>query len=242
VGTTTINFSTDDPFNAAHRAAWHLNALEAYDLVCTPRRANIDELSELGCRRVAYIQFAYDPELFFPQTAHDGAAGLADYANAVVFVGGADPDRVTFFSDFIGSGVPVVLHGGYWARYGRLRAWNRGLADPIRLRSLTAAAGVNICLVRRANRDDHVMRSFEIPAVGGFMIAEDTAGHRDIFGEEGQCVLYFKTAQEAAEKSYWALNHPEERRRMAIAAHELVIHGGHTYQDRLLAMLSAIPS
>ena len=103
-----------------------------------------------------------------------------------------------------------------------------------------ARTAVNICLVRRANRDGHVMRSFEIPAVGGFMLTEDTEEHRAFFGPEGQCVLYFKTPKEAAEKSHWAIANATERQRMAAAAHAKITRGGHTYTHRLQTMLAAI--
>ena len=86
------------------------------------------------------------------------------------------------------------------------------------------------------------MRSFEIPAIGGFMLAEDTQEHREILGPEGQCVLYFTSPAEAIEKARWALKNPVERRRMARAAHERIITGHNTYKDRLEQMLAAAKS
>lgn len=238
--TTTVNLSTDDPFNSAHRANWYLGALPNYDLVCTTRRSNIGELGALGCKRVVYTRFGYDPDLFFPEALDGKLPDLIDHARAVVFVGGADADRARFCRDVVKSGVPLVLYGGYWSSYRDLRPLSRGHADPAKLRRVTAAAGVNLCLVRRANRDDHVMRTFEIPACGGFMLAEDTVEHRSIFGKEGHCVLYFETAHDAAVKSRWALAHPDERRRMASAARNLVLRSHNTYEDRLFEILSLI--
>jgi spore maturation protein CgeB len=86
------------------------------------------------------------------------------------------------------------------------------------------------------------MRSFEIPACGGFMIAEDTAEHREIFGPEGECVLYFANAEEAAHKTRQALADPAARRRMALAAHRRITRGANTYRDRLKQMLEALPA
>ena len=84
------------------------------------------------------------------------------------------------------------------------------------------------------------MRSFEIPAIGGFMLAEDTQDHRGLFGPEGQCVLYFASPAEAIEKVSWALENPVERQRMAKAAHERIVKGNNTYRDRLEQMLAAV--
>ena len=81
---------------------------------------------------------------------------------------------------------PVALVGGYWERYPAFRAQALGIKPPEIIRALTASAKVNFCLVRRANRDGHVMRSFEIAATGGCMVAEDTVKHREIFGRKAR--------------------------------------------------------
>src|SRR5690606_33955463 len=96
---------------------------------------------------------------------------------------------------------------------------------------------VALCLVRRANRDGHVMRSFEIPAIGACMLTEDTQEHREIFGEEGNAVVYFRSCDEMIEKLDWLLNHVSERQRLAKTAHELIVNGHHAYKDRLVSML-----
>jgi spore maturation protein CgeB len=234
-GVRTINYSTDDPWNPAHRAQWHLDALPEYDTVFTPRRANLRDFERLGCRKVRYLPFGYDDELFAAREPRQTRSGPD-----ALFVGGADADRVDFIRRFRCVGLHPTLVGAYWNRYPEFAGLAAGLKNPDELAAMTAAAKVNLCLVRRANRDGHVMRSFEIPAVGGFVLAEDTAEHRDLFGEEGTRVLYFRSPEEAGEKTKWALDHPGERQRMARAAYELVTSGPHTYKARLTSILSDV--
>jgi spore maturation protein CgeB len=81
------------------------------------------------------------------------------------------------------------------------------------------------------------MRTFEVPAIGACMLTEDTQEHREIFGEEGQAVVYFRSKSEMVEKLRWLLGHDHERERLASAAHELITNGRNTYKDRLLQML-----
>ena len=235
-GVSCLAFSTDDPWNPAHRADWYLRSLVHYDHVFTPRRSNMEDFKSLGCRMVRYLPFGYDPLLFPPA----GIGAEDDAAPEVLFVGGADADRLQFFKGFIEAGGQPKLAGGYWGRHPSTRSLALGLTSPAELCRLTARAAVNLCLVRRANRDGHVMRSFEIPAVGGFLLAEDTAEHRAIFGEEGAAALYFANPSEAAEKASWALANPAERAAMARAAHRLITSGRHTYKDRLSAMLGPV--
>jgi spore maturation protein CgeB len=233
LGIVCVNYSTDDPWNSAMRSNWHLRALPSYDLVFSPRRSNLDDFRRLGCAKVHYLSFGYDESLF-ASAAYSGEL----HAHDVLFVGGADPDRVAFMTEFMRRGPPVAVAGGYWERYPVFRAHALGIKPPETIRALTAAAKVNLCLVRRANRDGHVMRSFEIAAVGGCMVAEDTAEHREIFGPEGEAVVYFRNAKEAAERALALLCNLSERKRLAAGLHRRIVGGAHTYTDRLVTMLN----
>ena len=232
-GTTCMAFCSDDPFNKTQRADWHLAALPAYHIVFTPRRANIADLRALGCADVRYLPFGYDEALFSPCIAESATQDLD-----VLFVGGADQDRVEFMREFVRSGLRVGLIGGYWDRFAETRAYALGFKTPKELCTLSAAAKVNLCLVRKANRDGHVMRSFEIAAVGGCMLAEDTDEHREIFGPEGETVFYFRNAAEAANKASWLIGNAEERSRMKQAVRKRAGGAENTYRARLAAMLA----
>src|SRR5581483_3181586 len=76
---------------SALRARWFLKALPEYDVVFSTRRANLDDLRRLGCRDVRYLPFGYD-EFLFPADNEPAT----DLAPEVLFVGGADRDRVGF--------------------------------------------------------------------------------------------------------------------------------------------------
>jgi spore maturation protein CgeB len=181
---------------------------------------------------VHYLSFGYDESLFASWTCPGDSQ-----AHDVLFVGGADPDRVAFMTEFMRHGPPVAVVGGYWERYPAFRSYALGIKPPEIIRALTAAAKVNLCLVRRANRDGHVMRSFEIAAAGGCMLAEDTDEHRDIFGPEGEATVYFRNAKEATECARVLLCNPSERKRLAAALHRRIVGGAHTYADRLATIL-----
>ncbi|MGA2590651.1 MAG: glycosyltransferase [Bryobacteraceae bacterium] len=235
MGINRLNYLTDDPWNPAFRAGWFFEALPMYDTVFSARRANMVDLERLGCRDVRYLPFGFDPKLCYPQPADAGESSrlAADF----LFVGGADRDRVPFIAALAVAGFSIALYGDLWERFPETRPHYRGYADPQTLRKATAAAKIALCLVRRANRDGHVMRSFEIPAIGACMLVEDTEEHREIFGTDGESVVYFRSIPEMIEKARWLLDRPAERQRLAAAAHARVVAGRHTYQDRLAAML-----
>ena len=130
---------------------------------------------------------------------------------------------------------PVLLAGAYWDR--AFRAYALAIKPPEIVRALTAAAKVNLCLVRRANRDGHVMRSIEIAAIGGCMLAQDTDEHRDIFGPEAETVIYFGDAKEAAQRACALLCDSSERKRLSVCLQRRIAGGAHTYAHRLRTML-----
>lgn len=229
-GARVVNYSTDDPFNPAHRAQWFLRVLPKYDAVYTPRRANRDDLVRVGCQTVHYLPFAYAPD------QHSRETGAANHSADVVFVGGADAERVELVSPLIDAGISMALYGGYWERYEATRAAYRGFAGADSIRRITASAKVCLILVRRANRDGHVMRSFEAAACGACLLVEDTAEHREIFADT---VTYFTTPDDMVTQARALLNDPERRRRSAEASHQRVaIEGRNTYADRLQQILA----
>jgi spore maturation protein CgeB len=239
LGVTRINFLTDDPWNPRLSSRWFLDALRHYDHVFTPRRANVVDLVRHGRGSVSHLPFGYDPELCFPDLPST-AEELSRLSADVVFVGGADPERVPFIAAMIRDGFDVALYGGYWGRYRQTRRRSRGHADLATVRKATSTAKVALCLVRRANRDGHVMRSLEIAAMGACMLVEDTPEHRDLFGPPGRTVTYFASIPELLTELRRLVNDAEERRRLAAAVRKHILEGRHTYDDRLRAMLAAV--
>lgn len=235
LGVCIVNYSTDDPWNPGSRSHWHMQALPFYDIVFTTRRVNIKELQQLGCADVRYLPFGFDETLLASRSDTQDLP-----ANEVLFVGGADDDRVSFISQFVASGTPITLVGGYWDSYPSMRPYSLGCKQPAFVGALTVAAKVNLCLVRHANRDGHVMRSFEIAALGGCMLAEDTAEHREIFGQDGECVVYFQSAADAAKRAKALLSAPTERSRLMTAIRDNILNGKHSYTDRFATMVNAV--
>jgi spore maturation protein CgeB len=232
IGATVINYSTDDPWNSTLRARWFLTAIPSYDVIFTPRRANLDDFRRSGVRAVHYLPFAYDPQVHRPW-ADDGSSAVP---SDVLFVGGCDRDRLPLIGALIDAGLNLALFGGYWNRHSKTRPFWRGLADQDTIRLASSSARVSLCLVRRANRDGNVMRSFEAAAIGGCILAEDTPDHRELFGPEDVAARYFRTPSELVQQAKILASDDEARRRLSSRLRDRMACGGHTYADRLAAM------
>ena len=229
-------YLTDDPWSRSHRSKWFLQALSGYDHVFTTRRANIGDLQALGIRRVSYLPFGWDPALF-PERKYSENE-LQHYRTDIVFAGGGDANRVPYVSALARAGFRVALYGTYWDRFAETRALTLGQLPISELPKAIAGARIALCLVRRANRDGHCMRTFEVPAAGGCMLTEDTEEHREILGPDGECVLYFHQIDDMIIKARWLLENEVERARLAAAARTRIRTDSNTYKHRLLRILA----
>lgn len=239
LGARRVNYLTDDPWSGGGRPQWFIDTLPAYDHVFTPRRANLGDLAAAGAL-ATYVPFAYSPNVHFREAP--AGAERAQFDADVVFAGGADADRIAIAAALIDAGFRVALYGGYWDRDPRTRAHARGFLDAAGVRKAIHAARVSLCLVRRANRDGNSMRTFEVPAMGGCVLAEATDDHRELFGAEDDAVAYFRTPAEAIEKTRALVGNAQRRQKLSDRVFEIVTGGRHTYADRLGVMLStAIP-
>ncbi len=99
---------------------------------------------------------------------------------------------------------------------------------------------VSLLLVRRANRDGSAMRSFEITACGACCVAEDTDEHREMFGPDGEAVLYFRTPEQLVRRVKEAFGNPDLRVRLRRNAHRAITGKPNTYTDRLKTMLQRL--
>ena len=232
-GVRKINYSTDDPWNPAHRAGWFLRALPEYDRVFSTRRANLGEFSALGVR-ASHLPFGYDPGLYFPD---DGGLmpDIRRSEEAKVFLaGGGDVDRYPLVKALKEAGIGLSLWGGYWEKAGLPSG---GFLDATGIRREATRCMVSLILVRRANRDGSAMRSFEIPACGACCVAEDTEEHREIFGLDGEAVLYFRTPEELVRRVKEVFGNPELRAKLRANAHRAITGKPNTYVDRLKTIL-----
>lgn len=235
-GARLANFSTDDPWNPGQRARWFLHALPSWDHVFTPRRANLADFEAAGCRAVHRLAFGYDDALLVERAPTSVPARRW----SVLFVGGGDEDRRDFFADFRRLVPETLLVGSYWERWAETRDLAIGGRAPEEVVWLTRRAPVNLIVVRRANRDQHVMRSFEAAAAGGCLVVEDTTDHREIFGGDGEAVRYFRTPEDAARICRALVDDVDERERLAASVRRRVEAGRHTYRDRLREMIRVV--
>jgi len=89
-------------------------------------------------------------------------------------------------------------------------------------------------LVRAEHGCAHSMKTFEIPACGGFMLTNWTEEQARFFEDRKGCV-FFNSVDEMLDKADYYLSHDKERERVRLAGMAAV--APHTYVRRALTIL-----
>ena len=239
-GATLVNWATDDPFNRADNSRELVKSIPLYDLYVCTKKDIMSDVRRAGCANVEYVRFGYKPEVHFPEApATDEERDR--FACDVMFVGGRDAHRVKYFETLVRAmpDVKLLLYGAYWERDRALRPYARGFAVARDYRLAVGGAKIAVNLVRRANRDDHVMRTFEIPACGAFMLTERSSTHEELFREDHEAA-FFGSPNEFVAKVSSYLGRDQDRAGVAAAGHRKITQGRHTYGDRLAEIIDLV--
>lgn len=247
-----VLYCNDDMVNPANRTCTVAELIKAVDCITTTKSFNVDELVHAGARRVVYLPNAFDPKIHFPTKLAPEERGA--FAGDIAFIGTFRRERADDLGRVADAAVDAVLNvwGGGWHKMSRpsywlrRRSWAR-LRRRIRGRELWGeemgkalqANKIALGLLHRANRDLHTSRSFEIPACGGFMLAERTAEHQEYFAEDREAV-YFDTFDELMDKIRYYLRHEAARTRIAADGYRRCLHSGYRYVDRARELLGRL--
>lgn len=239
-------YSEDDMALVHNRTLAWARGLGHYDCVFTTKARNLaaDELPALGARRAVAVDKAFDPSTHFP-------IGLDDNERRVLgadtgFIGTYERERGDALLRLALEEFAVRVWGYGWDAmhdaHPNLRLERRPVVnrpDDLRFTKAVCATKINLGFLRRLNRDTHTDRSVEIPACGGFLLAERTEDHLRLF-REGEEAEFFATPEEMVSKARKYLADETARRRIAAAGRERCIRSGYSHRDRMRFMLDAL--
>lgn len=195
-------------------------------------------LKEKGAKKVLLSEFGYDPILHRP--LHLTPEDQRRYQAEAIFVGHREPATERMIVALRGAGIPVKVWGPGWWKGQTLQ--DRYEIQPIygeEYVKALAGAKIGLCFLSKWNHNQSASRTFEIPAIGSFLMAERTADHLSYF-EEGKEAEFFSSPEELVDKARYYLAHEDEREAIARAGHERCITSGYTQQDRMREILEAI--
>lgn len=230
-------YSPDDMMISGNQTRSYRACLPLYDLHVTTKSYNVAELKEFGAKDVFFVNKAYDPHTHRPLvlTREEQLKWQAD----VGFIGGFEQERYKMMYQLAQLGIPVTVRGPGWepyiGRHPNLAVQPGWVLGDDYARSICATK-INLGFLRKIARDLQTARSIEIPACGGFMLAERTVEHLALF-VEGQEAEFFGNVDELVQKVKFYLSHDAEREHIAFAGHKRCVNSGYSNHARLTTIL-----
>ena len=238
-GIKLVNYNPDNPFIFSGSGSGNKNitrSIGLYDLHFTYSLDIQKQLEEHGWGPTALLPFGFE----LSQEEYDAAAAQEEIVR-VCFLGNPDELRADFVADLASRGILLDVYGGNWEKW----------VDHPGIRTFPPTYGldmwktlrryrVQLNLMRIHNLNSHNMRSFEVPAVGGIMLAPDTPEHR-LFFENGKEAWLYRTVTECAAmaKKLMELS-PEDAGKIREQARRRSLSSGYSYENRALQALSMI--
>jgi spore maturation protein CgeB len=239
-------YSEDDMFMRHNRSRAFERALPHYDLVFTTKNRNSqpEELPAMGARRVVFVDKAFDPEQHFPiDISEDERSSLG---GDIGFVGTYERERGEAMLFLAEHGLKVRIWGNGWEafpnKHENLFVEGRAVINSVDDLSYTKAiraTKINLGFLRKLNRDEQTDRSVEIPACGGFMLAERSADHLRLF-DEGKEAEFFESRDELLNKARHYLEDDDKREKIATAGRNRCVEGDYTHLNRVRFMMSQV--
>lgn len=236
-----VGFIMDDPFSEyVHGWKRFRKAVRWYDVHFVIRDQNIDELKEIGARRVIRYHKGFDPNTHRPVELPAGHP-----RREVLFAGHREDKREADLAHLLDNQIHLTVTGQYdWRRDGRhweqIRPWfieKQFQGDEYA--QLLCSAQIALCFYSQWNRDKENSRMYEIPACGVFMLAERNVENIELF-VEGKEAEFFSDQNELLDKIRHYLAHPQQRLDVAEAGYRRCRNSGYSYAVRLQQMLEQI--
>jgi spore maturation protein CgeB len=243
-GIFVVCYYPDNPFppHCAQTPEALTAALET-DLYLVWSELLVEKLRNAGVRNPRFLPFAWDPHAFPYQASRAQGSWPG-----VLFLGNWDREREEFLEE-LASHVPLRIYGpDYWGTRTKPSSRVRLLWQNSMLRTVDAARCIRdsaICInilrtqhVIDGKPDGLIMRHFEVPGSGGFLLSTRGGGATRLF-PEGKTGAYFTGMAECLEMVNAYLRDSRARCDLAQRAHsEVVMH--HTYANRAQEILKLV--
>jgi spore maturation protein CgeB len=239
---TKIVSYTGDTMSLRHNQSQdYLECIAHYDCHITTKSYILEDMRKLGAKHVRFVNNGYDSVFYYPREL--SPADMVSFGEDVGFIGMWEKERCESILFLARNGIRVrVFGGGRWKKYKNyhpnLTVTTHGLYSEDYPKALQSFK-ISLCFLRKMNFDRQTNRTMEIPACGGFMLAERTDEHSAMF-EEGKEAAFFSSDEELLEKCRYYLTHEEERKKIALAGTERCKKSGYSNEEMIKRILQQI--
>ncbi len=237
-GARAIHYTPDSQI-LSQRSRHFMSSIPLYDALVTTKEWEVDAYKEAGAKQVILTYQGYDNR-FFPRRIPESERSAFD--SDVCFIGHAQRHYAERLQALSSLDIRLRIWGDPWQRYAKKHKWTAivgqylwGESYPLAL----ACAKIGLGLLGKHIPETSTTRTFEIPAMGTFLLAERTALHQQLF-DEGTEAEFFSSDDEMLDKARYYLGNTEARRRIAAAGRARCERSGYSSTELLKQIIDTI--
>ena len=239
--TKIISYSPDNMALRHNQSQQYLECIPLYDYIITNKSYIIKNMKRLGAKKITFVNNSYSEDFHRPYELSEEER--KELGGDVGFIGAWEEERCKCILYLVDHGVKVKVFGdAKWNKYANyspnLTIMGRLLMNEDYCKSLRAFR-ISLCFLRKMNFDKQTTRSVEIPACGGFMMAERTDEHLSLFEEDKEAV-YFSSNKELLEKCVYYLENEEARSKIAVAGRKRAVASGYSNESMVRNIINGI--
>ena len=235
-----VSFSPDNMALRHNQSQNYLECMPYYDFNFTTKSYILEELRKMGARNVHFMRKTYSEDFHYPRILTE--TDKIRLGEDVGFVGAWENERCNSILFLVKNGIKVKVFGdGKWNEFKNIYP-NLTIMPGIFSEDYPKALGafkISLCFLRKMNFDQQTARTMEIPACGGFMIAERTQEHMALF-EEGKEAEFFSSDDELLTLCKYYLEHENERLKIAANGLKRCKVSGYSNVETIKKMLEIV--
>lgn len=237
MGVKLVNFNPDNPFLFSGKGSGNKNitlSIPLYDLHLTYDRSIAAQFLSDYRISAKVLPFGFTVE----EEEYEICRKEKEIIKAC-FLGNPDVHRAAFIRQLADAGITIDVYGHYWEKFLQ---HNNVTAFPFISETeywkTLFKYRIQLNLMRPHNPDSHNMRSFEVPGVGGVMLAPVTTDHKEYFSD-GKDVFLYTDKNHCAELLHYILNMTySESQKVREFARKTSIEKKYHYRERTKTVLN----
>lgn len=241
--TKLISWTQDDMFAWHNRSLYYTWGVKYYDLIVTQKSYNCNkyELPSLGAKNILFQNKSFLPRIHKP--CED--CNKIEFKHDLLFIGFAEKERFESMNYLAKNGIKVAIYGSGWDKEifknnadKNLIVYYKNLVNENYANAISCSK-ISLCFLRKQNRDLQTSRTVEIPACGGFMLAEKTREQMDLF-EDGKEAIYFSNDDELLKNVKYYLANEKERELIRSEGLKKCLDSDYSYQNRAKEIIQKV--
>jgi spore maturation protein CgeB len=225
--TKLVSWTGDNMLKKHNSSYYFIKGISLYDIHFTTKSNAVKGLMLKGVKKVKFLNKAFNKDVHFPSVNKK-------LFFEVLFIGSYEKPRYETMRYLADNGIEINIYGNGWEK---IKSQNNLIIHhkPLQgenYREAISTSKINLCFLRKANDDLQTDRTMEIPACKGFMIAERTDEHLNLFKEDSEAV-FFNSDNELLKKIKYYLKNDDLRNKIAENGYSRAIKSNYSYDNMI---------